>query len=93
MLRAFLKKKFRKNEIVFRVDAWIALVDERHFVHKAFKLCATFTRMRNWFSVRWHKLPWAFKRYLPIAEFFFFDMALVKMTGNIANMIRIEQII
>ena len=25
--------------------------------------------------------------------FFFFDMALVKMTGSIANMIRIEQII
>ena len=36
------EKKFWKNEIVSRVEACIALIDERHLVHKPFKLCATF---------------------------------------------------
>ena len=42
MLRVFLKKKFWKKEIVSRVKACIALIDERHLVHKAFNFYATF---------------------------------------------------
>ena len=41
VLRVFLKKKFWKNEIISRVEAYIALIDQRHLVHKPFKLCAT----------------------------------------------------
>ena len=43
-VKSVFKKKFQKNEIVSCVEAWIALIDQQHLVHKAFKLCATFAQ-------------------------------------------------
>ena len=74
------------------VETWFAFFGKQHLVHKAFKLCTSIAKEPRLIFIQITYAPMGLQNLSADRLVLVFENALVKMSGNVANIIHVAQV-